>query len=197
MTGTRKPALAVILAAAIAPQGAPAGEPEAGQLLRESRAIVQAFGKRLKGELMKGMEEGGPPGAIRVCSDIAPAIASELSREHGARVGRTSLKLRNPVNAPTPWQTRTLKRWQREVEEGAEVAGLEHYRAINRAGTRFRYMKSIPAGGLCLSCHGDALAPEVEGALDEQYPHDRARGYQAGELRGAFTVVWPEMPEEE
>jgi len=189
--------LIATMVAAIAPQGAPAGEPESGQLLRKSRAIVDAFGARLKGELMKGIEEGGPPGAIRVCSDIAPAIASELSRQHGARVGRTSLKLRNPVNAPTPWQTRTLKRWQREVADGAEVAGLEHHRAINRAGTRLRYMKSIPMGGLCLNCHGDSLSPEVEQALDQQYPHDRARGYQAGELRGAFTVVWPETPGKE
>ena len=189
--------LAALVVAAITPAGASAGEPESEQLLRESRAMVKEFGKRLKGELMQGIEAGGAPGAIHVCSDIAPSIASELSREHGARVGRTSLKLRNPVNAPTPWQTRTLQRWEREVEDGAAVAELEYQRATKRSGTRFRYMKAIPMGGLCLSCHGKSLAPEVDKALDEQYPHDRARGYSAGELRGAFTVVWPEMPDEE
>ena len=27
--------------------------------------------------------------------------------------------------------------------------------------------------------------------LDREYPHDRARGYAAGDIRGAFSVVWP------
>ncbi|HSD70126.1 MAG TPA: DUF3365 domain-containing protein, partial [Woeseiaceae bacterium] len=54
-----------------------------------------------------------------------------------------------------------------------------------------RYMKAIPTGGLCLACHGSAIPDDVRGLLDDHYPHDRALGYEAGDMRGAFSVVWP------
>ena len=53
-------------------------------------------------------------------------------------------------------------------------------------------MKAIVTQPLCTVCHGRNLAEEVAGILGDAYPHDRATGYEAGELRGAFVVVWPE-----
>ena len=52
--------------------------------LEESRALVQAFGTTLQAELKSGLAEGGPVGAISVCKDKAPRIASNLSRQSGA-----------------------------------------------------------------------------------------------------------------
>jgi hypothetical protein len=54
-----------------------------------------------------------------------------------------------------------------------------------------RYLRAISTGPLCLACHGRELAPQVRDVIDELYPHDRARGYAPGEVRGAFSVVWP------
>ena len=53
----------------------------------------------------------------------------------------------------------------------------------------FRYMKAIPTGALCLNCHGTTLAPEVAAKLHELYPADAATGFNAGDLRGAFTIT--------
>jgi hypothetical protein len=52
-------------------------------------------------------------------------------------------------------------------------------------------MKAIPTGAVCLACHGQTLAPEIQEALDTDYPHDRARGYELGQIRGAFSITWP------
>ena len=157
--------------------------------LPESRAIIQAFGGRLKSELVAGMSEGGPTAAIGVCKDTAPQIASELSRHSGAKVSRTSLRFRNPANAPEPWQAEVLARFETQAANADAGAPLEYFEQVPDGTTR--YMKAIRTGAACLACHGSALSDDIRAALDEQYPFDRARGYQEGDIRGAFSVTWP------
>lgn len=41
-----------------------------------------------------------------------------------------------------------------------------------------------------LGCHGSAITPDVEVALAEKYPTDKATGYAVGDLRG---VAWVEL----
>ena len=49
-------------------------------------------------------------------------------------------------------------------------------------------MKAIPAGRVCLICHGTNIQPELVVALRKIYPQDEARGFTIGDIRGAFTV---------
>lgn len=186
---TGKIAAAAIVASAASLIGAaPALGADEDPRLEQSREIVRAFGGRLKTELMQAMAAGGPAAAIGVCKDVAPAVASELSRRYGAEVGRTSLKIRNPSNLPADWQSKVLEDF--DDRAGSEpAAAFEFFEA--RPDGRFRYMQAIPTAGLCLACHGHELDDEVEARLAEEYPHDRARGYEAGDVRGAFSVVWP------
>jgi hypothetical protein len=156
--------------------------------LEQSREIVKAFAGQLMGELQTAMAAGGPAAAIDVCKDVAPAVASRLSREYGAKVGRTSLRFRNPANLPGRWETAVLEDFDARAAEAAD-APLEFFE--ERRNGRFRYMRAIPAGGVCLACHGEAVSDEVQRILDAEYPHDRARGYAAGDIRGAFSIVWP------
>jgi hypothetical protein len=62
--------------------------------------------------------------------------------------------------------------------------------------TERRWMKPIMTAPLCLTCHGDALDPELAAVIAERYPADRATGFTPGELRGAFYVVWHETVRE-
>lgn len=156
----------------------------------ESQALVKRFAGELQAALMSAMSEGGPQQAITVCKDIAPEIASQLSRESGAAVSRTSLRLRNPQNLPREWQVQVLRDFDTAAASGADAATLEYFESAE-ANNGARYMKAIPTGGLCLACHGSELAPNVRELLDANYPHDRATGYAAGEVRGAFSVIWP------
>jgi hypothetical protein len=153
--------------------------------LEQSRMIVASFAGQLQSELKAAMADGGPAAAIAVCKDVAPAVASRLSRENGAKVGRTSLRVRNPSNLPSDWQSKVLQDFDARASASPEyIAGMPD--------GRFRYMKGIPTGGVCLACHGNELSNDVQILLDEHYPHDRARGYAPGDIRGAFSVEWPQ-----
>lgn len=165
----------------------PAGGDDAR--LEESRALVQAFGARLKGELKKGLEQGGPVAAVNICKDVAPQIASELSRQSGARVRRVSLRYRNPGNAPDDWQVRVLEDFESRAAVVEKPAPLEHF--VTGDDGRDQYMSAIRIDGVCLACHGETLAPPLQERLDAEYPHDKAIGYRLGDVRGAFSVSWP------
>lgn len=161
-----------------------AAEPEDPRL-GASRALVAEFEGRLRAALMEAVAAGGPVSAIAVCRDIAPGIASELSRRSGAAVSRTSRRLRNPQNLPEPWQVEVLDGF---AEQSAADGALEHF---SIESGRARYMKAIRIQPPCVACHGAAIAPAIQTRLDADYPHDRARGYDVGDLRGAFVVIWP------
>jgi hypothetical protein len=156
--------------------------------LAESRAIAQTFAGELQGALKAALEAGGPVEAIAVCRDQAPQIASRLSRQSGAAVGRVSARHRNPLNAPRAGQRTVLAGFEATMA-AAPDAVPEHFASADDGGAF--YLKAIPTAPLCLTCHGEVLAESVAGRLAADYPHDLATGYRAGDLRGAFSVVWP------
>ncbi len=178
--------LAVAVLAMIATSSATAEEQER---LAESRALAGAFGAELKGALTRAIDSAGVVAAIDVCRTRAPEIAARLSRESGARVSRTSTGFRNPQNLPEPWQVAALAGFAETMTTADSAVLPEHFELDDQGGAR--YLKAIATAPLCLTCHGETLAPAVVEQLAEDYPFDRATGYRLGELRGAFSVVWP------
>jgi hypothetical protein len=169
----------------------PAAADDPAPWVLESRAAAQALGGRLMGELTAAMADS-PAAAIEVCSARAPQIAAEESAARGARIGRTALRVRNPANAPSEWQRRVLESFAEALAAGTDPATLEYTEVVPVGGAdERRWMKPIMTGPLCLTCHGTTLAPEVAAAVEARYPQDEAVGFTAGELRGAFQVVWP------
>jgi hypothetical protein len=169
-------------------QPAVAAEAGAAQL-RQSQELVREFQLRLKAALESAISAGGAAAAIGICRDEAPAIAAELSARSGALVSRTSLRLRNPANAPLPWQAQAMQRFQTRKAGGAALEELETLESV--PGEGIGYMKAIATQPLCVSCHGDALADDVRATLRRLYPEDSATGFAVGDLRGAFSVFWP------
>ena len=159
--------------------------------LAESHGLVKTFSAELKAELLEAMERGGPAAAIGVCSEQAPIIASRLARVSGARVARTSLRTRNPLNQPRDWEREVMEKFERRAVAGEAVQDLDYSKSLPDAHTAFVYMKAIPMGGLCAACHGDQISPEVVAVLEAAYPHDVATGFKVGHIRGAFSVTWP------
>lgn len=158
----------------------------------KSRELVQAFVKNLKAELQQAMKAGGPTNAIGVCQQVAPKIAAEQSEEGDWDIGRTALRLRNPANAPDPWERATLEQFEARNAAGEDVKTMERHETISENGAvTFRYMKAIPTAELCTNCHGADLAPEVKVKLAELYPDDQATGFAVGDIRGAFTLKKP------
>jgi hypothetical protein len=166
-------------------------EPRAAQ----SRAAVKEFMLTLKGELKQALERGGAVNAISVCKIKAPAIADDLSTQKGWRVARTSLKVRNPSNAPDDWERSALEDFDERNAQGENPDTMEYYEVVEESGGPvFRYMKAIPTGHMCLQCHGENIDVAVAAKLESLYPADQARGFKAGDIRGAFTITQPMTP---
>lgn len=151
-----------------------------------AKEAIQAFGSTLKNELESAMKSGGPINALEVCNVKAPVIAEEISWEQDALVSRTSLKYRNPDNAPNEWQGKVLQDFETRKADGADPVTLVYSEIVNN---EYRFMKAIPTAGLCLTCHGTDISPEVTAELTRLYPQDQATGFKEGDLRGAFVVV--------
>ena len=163
------------------------------QRVEQSRAVVKEFGGALKTELKKAIKEGGALQAITVCNTVAPAIAKHQSTKHGWDVGRTSLKPRNPDNAPDSWEKSVLEEFEARKQAGESPAKMEYFAIVEQDGKKeFRYMKAIPVKKKpCLACHGTNIKAEIATALDKLYLDDKARGYKAGDIRGAFSITQP------
>jgi len=158
----------------------------------ESRIVLGDFMLLLKLELKTAMREGGPGNAIQVCKTRAPQIAAEISEKQGWRVARTSLKLRNPLNEPDPWESKVMQEFEKRKAAGEEIKTLEYAEIVKTGGKKqFRYMKAIPTEKICLQCHGSEIEPEEAAALNQYYPHDKATGFKEGDIRGAFTITQP------
>ena len=155
-----------------------------------ARAASKELGEKLKAQLVAAIASGGAVAAIPVCKTIAPQIGGDISKAHGFEIRRTSLKVRNPTNAPDAFEQRVLADFAQKLAAGADPMTIEHSEVVSDAGKKtFRYMKAIPtAAEPCLACHGGALKDDVKAEIAKLYPSDMATGFKAGELRGAFSV---------
>jgi len=151
-----------------------------------TRALMEGLMSRLTA----AMQEGGATGALNVCSEqaliVTDSIASALGE--GIELKRTTLRYRNPLNAPDEVDATALRRFEELQGTGEEPAPV-----VLRTPRDYRYYVPLRIGPPCLQCHGkiDDMDPEVVRVLSELYPEDRATGYEAGDFRGAIRVSIP------
>jgi hypothetical protein len=182
-----------VLFASLLTLGATAVADESMQAtINEGKGVIKAFAGDLKGELKKGMKEGGPEKAIEVCKTVAPQLAEAHGQMSGWQVARTSLKVRNADNAPDAWETAVLQEFENRKAAGEDPMKLVKAEVVEEQGHKvFRMMKAIPTAEVCTKCHGGEIAEPLAAKLDELYPEDKARGFKVGDLRGAFTLKKP------
>jgi len=157
----------------------------------QARTASSLLGSRLGSRLKAALQEGGPLAAVDVCHLDAQDISLALSAELAVSVKRTALKVRNPLNAPDPWERAQLERFEAAIASGDSASSLEAIEHIAQPDGELtlRYMKPIMTQGLCLACHGNSIAPEVAAAIRQRYPEDEATGFDIGAMRGAFSVI--------
>lgn len=138
----------------------------------------------LLGHVSTQMSAGGPVQAVDYCNLHATGITDSLSNTAGVEISRISEKFRNPNNQPSATELKLLH----TMEEN----NTEH--TLVTSGSATTYYKSIRTGmPTCLLCHGN---PETEinsdalKILQERYPNDNATGYQIGDFRGAWKIVF-------
>lgn len=152
------------------------------------REVTQEFGSELKSHLIKALGEGGPQQAIKVCSEVAPALAEEASSAE-LIVRRVSFKTRNPADAPTEFEAKYLTQLDQLHAEGKMPQEL-FARAEEEGRQAVYYFKPILVEAKCLLCHGteDAMDPAARKEIQDRYPEDHATGYKEGDFRGAFSA---------
>ena len=175
--------------------GPPPVELEPGQRARAAelgRAAADTLALTLGSRLATALSQGGPVQALVFCSgraqDLTDSVAAALPS--GIRVGRTSLKPRNPANAPDAVDRAVLLDFDEAV---ASSAGPPAEDVRRGADGEVRYYRPLVVTDLCLQCHGpvEELAPAVRDVLRARYPDDRAVGYHVGDVRGAIRVRIP------
>ncbi|MCS7044557.1 MAG: DUF3365 domain-containing protein [Bryobacteraceae bacterium] len=163
---------------------------QAPDLKQRAAQAARELGQVLMELLGQEMARGGYEGAVRACSETAQIVTEEFAHERGLEIRRVSLKARNPKDQPDEWEAARLREWEKTYRPGQPPE--EIFEIVEEDGRRYaRYMKPIVVQAMCLGCHGprEKMSEEVRSLLDERYPRDRATGYKAGDLRGAFTVT--------
>ena len=158
------------------------------QAIDRTRAAAKQLGGALKGRLVEEMGSAGPVAAATVCSTEAVSLTTTVAADSGVKVGRSSLRLRNPDNAAPDWVAAWLAEQGERKAEG--VAGVARVDEVD--GKRVaRFVAPLAIEAPCLVCHGAAegLSSDVRGLIAERYPEDAAVGYELGDLRGA---LWAE-----
>ena len=185
----RKALISAMVASALSvPSFVQAANPTTDEQVAEARALVKSFGGSLKQALKQAIENGGAVNGIAACNTLAPEIAAQNSKGNW-HIGRTSLKLRNPDNAPSDWQEMQLQAMDKQpVVNGKPVEVWQVSDAVGQP--EFQYMSAIPTQKLCLNCHGSDIKPDVQAKINELYPQDQATGFSEGDLRGAFVVTY-------
>jgi len=92
---------------------------------------------------------------------------SALAAERGRfAIHITSLNLKNPENAPDPWERSALMQFEKGAQEVSEAVdiGDRHY---------FRLMRPLYVEESCLQCHAE-------------------QGYKVGDIRGGISVSLPD-----
>lgn len=164
-------------------------EQEKEKYTREGNEIVASAGQKLSSTLMTKIQEGGIPEAVGFCNQSALPITENMSAHHGAEIKRTSLKFRNPENAPTEGEKAVLNGFMETLARGDSLRPVVQ---LEKDGQP-HYYAPILVEKKCLMCHGELnreLSVAVDSIIRSKYPEDLATGYSEGDLRGMWSITF-------
>ncbi len=168
-------------------------EREAAVAVELGAPAADALADGVFGGLNRARDELGLVGALEFCSAEALGLTEEIQESHDPRLDlkRTTLRWRNPANAPDAWEERILDYLARlERNDPDSVPGELTARGPDETLRYYRVLRTVP---MCLNCHGaiPGMAPDVRESIRQRYPDDRATGYREGEVRGVVRVEIP------
>jgi hypothetical protein len=163
-------------------------EKESQMLIEKGEKVSTELMGQLASALMTAMQEGGATNAIDVCKLEALRLTESIARQNpGTQVKRTSLKFRNPKNAPDHLEQVALTHFEQLAAKGEELPHHLLQKVQEEDTVYYRYYQPLKTMSFCLTCHGSP-EPELAEILKKRYPEDRAVGYNAGEFRGLIRV---------
>ncbi len=172
-----------------------AGATELSEYNKDAMKVTQSFVTKLGEHMTTAMKFGGAEGAVQVCRDAAPRLTGDISRKTGWKVTRVGTRVRNSMlGMPDSWEQNVLIEFEQRKLAGEDLGKMFFSEVVDEPnGKYFRFMKAIPVKKGCLQCHGNEvqIKPAIAELLKQHYPHDLARGYKTGDLRGAVSIKRP------
>jgi len=160
------------------------------------KKIASNLTSALKRELKTAMDKGGVEQAITICNVKAIPLTDSIALNSSFHVSikRTSDKIRNPLNAPDPYEQLALDLFNELVNSGDEWPEFYIQKITSEETVQFNFYKPMKMDNLCLVCHGDntTLAPNAKKLINKFYPEDKALGYKFGDFRGLLRIKFYE-----
>ena len=154
-----------------------------------AKKAIKTLMKDMKKNFKSAMKKDGPVGAVNFCSNKAEEIIANTNKnfKNGVSIKRVTLKPRNPKDQANDSETAILTSLEALQGNGVVLPKMLVQKVDK---THTRVFKPIIVQAKCLICHGtqDKLDPKAYEAIKAKYPNDKATGYKAGDLRGAFVV---------
>jgi excinuclease UvrABC ATPase subunit len=150
------------------------------------RITEQSF-NTIRMHLVDRMSTDEISGAVQYCNVNIYPLTDSLNKEFNAKIRRTSLKWRNPKNAPNDDEKKILEIFEKLHSEGKKVNDS----LIKINDTKIWYVKPIYAQGMCQNCHGGVgttISEKNYNVIKKLYPEDKAIDYKSGDLRGMWSI---------
>jgi hypothetical protein len=155
----------------------------------KGKEITKASFKELSSHLMEQMKLGGPQQAVPFCNVKAMPIISKMEDKFNVTIKRTSNKLRNSENKATERELEIINKYQALLDQGKELTPIVELNKNNQK----HYFAPIQLNSKCLTCHGkleEKLSVKTDSLIKSLYPNDKAIGYNEGDLRGIWSIVF-------
>jgi hypothetical protein len=160
-------------------------------LLARGRKIAGKTKVALKVELRKAIAEGGLEHAVEFCHTRAMEITDSISLAEQVIIKRLAKKNRNPHNATSEEESTIYKgyimNWISNMPLQSMVTWDDEGRPV--------YYNPIMTEALCLNCHGtvgEEVNPQLAEKIAQLYPEDKAVGFSLREVRGMWSITFPE-----
>ncbi len=168
-------------------------DPAVAAIRQSGETAIQLVGNKLIMEVNQVLAAKGAEAAIDVLHlktlTFPPAAPGKPVI---TAVKRTSLKVRQPANAPDNADLAALISIQKELMDGNNPPKLliQRIEADGATPAEWRVYRPISVMSACLVCHGpvDSLPPGVQAKLARLYPEDKAVNYTAYDWRGVIRV---------
>lgn len=164
-------------------QGVPVDANASLEIMEKGKEIASETFLALSSELKKAMTDGGVDHALTYCNVNALSITDSLSKEHGVHIKRTSMKVRNPQNAPSEKEEEMLLHFDNRKNNGIVMAPR-----VLEDKEKYTFHAPIVVQDMCIKCHGPKEKIDSYNKIIELYPEDMAYGYAQGDLRGMWTI---------
>jgi hypothetical protein len=172
--------------------------PEVAEIRAVGERAINRLAMTLVNEVSNAVAKGGVEGAVEVCHLKALPLTGEIiaGMPRITAVKRTSLRLRNPANAPDSADTLALQRVEKEIEAGKPPKLVVQRLDLDGGKREWRVYRPLGLLPQCVECHGprEQQPAALRAKLEQLYPNDQAVGYLAGHWRGLIRVSVSDPP---